>query len=141
MGETNSARSQLAEAVAKNIFTEQAHLESAGAHPSPVNPYTVKVLEEFGADTGQLRAKHLDELSDDFLHDLDFVITFCSDEVCPVKLVNAKKIHWPLPDPLAPTGNDAEVMDRFRNTLGHIKTQLEEFGREYGVLKSGADAH
>jgi arsenate reductase len=116
-------------------------LESAGAHPSPVHPYAVKVLEEFGADTGLLRSKHLDELSDDFLHDLDFVITFCPDDVCPIKLVNAKKIHWPMPDPLAPAADENEQTDHFRHTLQHIKIQLVEFGREYGVLKGGAAVH
>lgn len=141
MGETNSVRSQLAEAMAKSIFTEQAHLESAGAHPSPVHPFAVQALKEVGADTGLLRSKHLDELSDDFLHDLDFVITFCPDDICPIKLVNAKKIHWSLPDPLSGGADENEQMERFRHTLQHIKTQLVEFGREYGVLKDGANVH
>ncbi|WP_141732852.1 arsenate reductase ArsC [Oligoflexus tunisiensis] len=131
----NSARSQLAEGAAKKIFSDAVRIESAGSNPSLVNPYAVQVLQEFGANTRNLRSKRVEDLPADFLNDLDFVITLCAEEVCPTLLSQAKKLHWPLPDPAGQPGDDAEQLERFRGTLGQVKARLEEFGREHGIIK------
>ncbi|MEZ4846728.1 MAG: hypothetical protein R2877_07295 [Bdellovibrionota bacterium] len=45
----NSARSQLAEGLAKKIFPN-AKIESAGSNPGKLNPYAVTVMKEAGID-------------------------------------------------------------------------------------------
>lgn len=131
----NSARSQLAEGLARQLLSDAVHIESAGSNPSRVNPYAIQALHEIGVDTTRLRSKRVDDLPADFVKDLDYVITLCAEEVCPVILSNARKLHWPLPDPAGQPGSDAEQLERFRTTLASIRTRLMEFGKEFEILR------
>ena len=91
----NSARSQLAEGIAKKLFGTKANIESAGSVPSgKVQPWAVKVLSESGIDISQNWSKSIDQLSHEFVEQLDFVITLCAEEVCPVLPSKAKRLHW-----------------------------------------------
>jgi len=100
-----------------------------------VNPYAIQALHEISADTTRLRSKRVDDLPADFVKDLDYVITLCAEEVCPVILSNARKLHWPLPDPAGQPGTDAEQLERFRTTLASIRSRLMAFGDEHKILK------
>ncbi len=81
----NSARSQMAEGLAKNIFGDKAEIQSAGSQPSgKVNPIAIEALKEIGIDISKNYSKFYDELPAKFFADLDYVITLCADEVCPV---------------------------------------------------------
>ncbi|WP_141732860.1 arsenate reductase ArsC [Oligoflexus tunisiensis] len=134
---TNATCSQLAEGLAKKVLSDEVKVESAGTHPSKVDPLAIKVLHEIGVDTSDLRTQSVTDLSETFLHDLDFVITLCNEDIQSPLLAQAKRVHWPIQDPAALPGSEEERLQRFRTTLGHIGTQLEEFGREYGVLRQG----
>jgi len=123
----NSARSQLAEGMARKIFGDQAEIQSAGSNPSTVNPYAVRALTEVGAECGDLFSKSVSELPPAFVESLDYVITLCAEEVCPVLLSNAKKLHWPLPDPAGLDGSEDEQLARFRNTRDEIEKRLTQF--------------
>jgi arsenate reductase len=131
----NSARSQLAEGLARQMLSESVHIESAGSNPSKVNPYAIQALQEIGADTAHLSSKRVDDLPAAFVENLDFVITLCAEEVCPVILSNAKKLHWPLPDPAGQPGNDAEQLERFRTTLASIRSRLLAFSKEHNISR------
>jgi arsenate reductase len=131
----NSARSQLAEGLARQMLSDAVHMESAGSNPSRVNPYAVQALHEIGADTRRLYSKRVDDLPADFVKNLDYVITLCAEEVCPVILSSARKLHWPLPDPAGQPGTDAEQLERFRTTLASIRSHLMAFGDEHKLLK------
>jgi arsenate reductase len=131
----NSARSQLAEGLARQLFASTVEIASAGSNPSKVNPYAAHVLTEIGADTSRLHSKRVDDLPADFVSGLDVVITLCAEEVCPVIISKAEKLHWPLPDPAGQVGDDAIQLARFRDTLNLIRPRLEQFGRQQGILK------
>jgi arsenate reductase (thioredoxin) len=62
---------------------------------------------------------------------LTYVITLCAEEVCPMVLSSAKKLHWPFPDPASPGKSDAEKLDAFRKARDGIKARIEQFGKEY----------
>ncbi|MCX6130748.1 MAG: arsenate reductase ArsC [Proteobacteria bacterium] len=123
----NSARSQVAEGLAKLMFGARAEIHSAGSHPSQPNPYAVRILSELGADVKALRSKTVEELPKEFLASIDYVITLCAEEVCPTILSAAKKLHWPLPDPAGCLGTDAERMEVFRQTCNQISLRLNDF--------------
>ncbi len=129
----NSARSQLAESLARQIFEDEAEIRSAGSQPSKVNPYAVRALSEVGADVRSLYSKSVDDLPFEFVTSLDYVITLCAEEVCPVVISTARRIHWPLPDPAGKNGTEDEQMGRFRETRDIIKLKLVEFFREQVV--------
>lgn len=125
----NSARSQLAEAVAKQVFGSKADIFSAGSRPTKLNPFAIRAIDEVGADFRTLWSKSVDDLPKEFVRDLDYVITLCAEEVCPVIISSAKKLHWPLPDPAGHEGSDDEQMARFRSTRNEVRRRLEIFSK------------
>src|SRR5689334_2336880 len=94
----NSARSQIAEGLAREILGTQVTIESAGSRPARVNPFAIQALKEIGIDISHHRSKSVEDLSPAFLAQLDYVITLCAEEVCPTAISKAKKLHWPLAD-------------------------------------------
>src|SRR3989344_9278941 len=94
----NSARSQIAEGLARQIFPN-SEVKSAGSHPGQLNPIAVMVMNEIGIDISRHYSKSYDDLPPKFIVSLDHVITLCADEVCPTMVSKAKKLHWPFPDP------------------------------------------
>lgn len=129
----NSARSQLAHALAKKRFGAAVKVESAGSKPSKVNPFAVAVLKEVGVDASDQYSKSFEDLSPDFRANLNYVITLCAEEVCPTVPTRAKRLHWPLPDPAGQAGSEAEQLERFRRTLRAIDEKLKTFQMELGL--------
>lgn len=126
----NSARSQLAEGLARAEFPHFA-IESAGSKPGKLNPYAVQVMAELGLDISKQYSKSVDDLDPAFIEGLDYVITLCAEEVCPVVISKAKKLHWPLPDPASKDPlSDEEFMDRFRKTRDSIRQKLAQFRKD-----------
>lgn len=126
----NSARSQLAEGLARAEFPD-SEIESAGSHPRNLNPYAVTVMKEIGLDISKHYSKSVDGLSPKFLAGLDYVITLCAEEVCPILVSKAKKLHWPHPDPASKEPlPDAEMLKRFRETRDAIQAKIREFKGE-----------
>ena len=121
----NSARSQIAEALARQLFGDKATVQSAGSAPSSVNPYAIEVMREVGAEmTGQV-SKSVDTIDPSTV---STVITLCTEEVCPVFLGSHERLHWPIPDPASrdPLPRD-EMLRRFRSARDAIRTKLEAF--------------
>jgi len=129
----NSARSQMAEGIARKMFGATSHVESAGSQPSKVNPFAVKALEEIGIDISSHYSKSYDDLKPGFIVGIEYVITLCAEEVCPTMVTaKAKKLHWPLPDPAGKPGSDEEQLARFRETRDALIAKLQAFERESG---------
>lgn len=126
----NSARSQLAEGLARQIFPK-AEIESAGSHPGKLNPCAVTVMKEIGLDISKHYSKSVDQLSPRFIAELDYVITLCAEEVCPTLVSKAKKLHWPHPDPATKEPlSESESLQRFRMARDAIRARLEDFKRQ-----------
>ncbi|NJL25871.1 MAG: arsenate reductase ArsC [Calothrix sp. SM1_5_4] len=131
----NSARSQLAEGLARAMFGKRAEVQSAGSEPSGrVQPWAVEVLKERGIDISENRSKSVDQLPPKFLAELEYVITLCAEEVCPMVISSAKRIHWPIPDPAAATATEEGKAEAFRSARDAIRSKLEDFARERGLI-------
>ena len=130
----NSARSQLAEGLASKVFPN-ATIMSAGSHPSSLNPHAVTVMQEWAIDISRHTSKSIEDLPRDFLQDLDFVITLCAEEVCPVILSEkATKLHWPFPDPASKNQITNEIaLTRFRAARDAISEKLQLWAKELGT--------
>jgi arsenate reductase len=122
----NSARSQMAEGLARTMFGDRATIQSAGSQPSRVNPYAIEVMHEVGADLARHTSKSVDTIDPS---SVDVVITLCAEEVCPVFLGQARRLHWPIPDPAStdPTLSRADMLRRFRTARDTIRAKLEDF--------------
>ena len=121
----NSARSQLAEALARQRFGDEVGVYSAGSQPSGrVNPYAVRVLEEVGIDTRNLRSKAIDEID---LDGVDLIVTLCAEEACPVVSARARRLDWAMPDPDRKNEDltDEERLAIFRQTRDAIARRIE----------------
>jgi len=111
----NSARSQMAEGLARARFGASATVESAGSDPADqVHPLAVEAMREIGIDIADARPESVDAVD---AESVDLVITLCADEVCPAGLSGARRLHWPLPDPAGESALDIERFRRARDTL------------------------
>lgn len=130
----NSARSQMAEGLARDMFARNNNRDnnnvkvlSAGSAPAGVNPYAVQVMSENGIDISTHSSKSVDDID---LDAVDLIITLCVDEVCPIVPARVKRLHWPLPDPAPDPASDDpnlsknQFLVRFRVTREKISARL-----------------
>lgn len=122
----NSARSQLAEALARELAPPGVRVESAGSHPWQVHPMAVRVLAEAGLDISGARSKAVTEVP---VASADTVITLCAEEVCPVTPPGVRRLHWPLPDP-SEAWSEPEQLARFRETRDALRERIAAFFAE-----------
>lgn len=101
----NSARSQMAEGIARDLLGAGVRVESAGNDPAPVHPLAIAAMKERGIDISQQRSSHIDHISGQHF---DFVITVCdrARESCPVFPGDYENLHWSIPDPVASSGDN-----------------------------------
>ena len=127
----NSARSQIAEGLARHLFAELAEVESAGSAPSGVvHPHAVRVLSEINLDISRHTSKSIPDLAPLFVENLDYVISLCAEEVCPVDLTKATKLRWALPDPASSGTTEEERLEAFRRIRQELMTRLKDFRDE-----------
>lgn len=120
----NSARSQLAEAVARQLAPAGTRIFSAGSAPTRMRPEALAVLDELGLDARAQHSKHVDTIPAD---QVDVVITLCAEEECPLFLGQATRLHWGLPDPAACQGSVEERLDAFRQVRDELRRRLEAY--------------
>jgi len=120
----NSARSQMAEGLARSILGDRARVQSAGSRPSRVNPYAIEVMAELGLDLAGHASKSVDAIDP---ATVDLVVTLCAEEVCPVFLGGARRLHWPIPDPASddPALTRDQLLARFRAARDELRGRLE----------------
>ena len=121
----NSARSQMAEGLARARFGDRARVQSAGSTPAGVNPLAIEVLAEIGIDITGHTSKSVDAIDP---ASVDVVVTLCAEEVCPVLLGRARQLHWPMPDPTA--APEELKRQRFREVREQIAARLPELDNE-----------
>ena len=127
----NSARSQMAEGLAKKILGKEHNIQSAGSKPSGVvNQYAIEVLHELDIDISSNKSKSVDDLEENFINNLDYVITLCAEEACPTYITHANKLHWINKDPDNRDHTKKESFLAFRKTRNDICDMLMEFMKE-----------
>ena len=122
----NSARSQMAEGLLREIGGDAFEVFSAGVAPSHVRPLAIEAMKEIGIDISRHRSKSLDEfLGQEFA----YVITVCdnANERCPVFPGAVKLIHWSIEDPAAAAGDDDAQLEVFRRVRQELERRLSEF--------------
>lgn len=130
----NSARSQLAEGIARSLVAVSGpgggampvKISSAGSEPTSVRPQAVAVLREIGIDISDQRSNGMDDVEGR----VDAVVTLCAEEVCPVWLDDAVRVHWGLPDPAGAGASEEEHLQAFRDVRDELRRRL-------GVLFTG----
>jgi protein-tyrosine-phosphatase/DNA-binding transcriptional ArsR family regulator len=120
----NSARSQMAEALARHRSGGSVEAYSAGSHPKPLHPHAVRAMREaHDIDLRGAESKRLDAFAD---QPFDWVITLCDRvrEVCPELPGHPETIHWSIPDPAAGQSEDEAGYARFQETARELETRV-----------------
>lgn len=128
----NSARSQMAEGLARHLFGDRVSVQSAGSVPTRVNPHAIEALAELGIDISTQYSKNVADIPPE---SIDIVITLCTEEVCPIYPGRVERLHWPLPDPAAAPPDHAR--ERFRQVREMLREKLVAFGTDRGILPVG----
>ena len=120
----NSARSQMAEGLARHRFGETVDVQSAGSAPSRLNPIAVRVMAEIGIDLRGHASKTLDRFVGE---PWDDVITVCdhANESCPIFPGATRRLHWSFDDPSAATGSEEQRLAAFRHVRDEIRARIE----------------
>jgi len=123
----NSARSQMAEGLARNILGRKYHIQSAGSHPSYVHPVAIEVMSEIGIDISKHTSKSLKNID---LTKIDLVVTLCADEICPVLPGRTKHLHHPIEDPAMLAGSSGDMAQGFRIARDKINQRIHKLQQE-----------
>lgn len=150
----NSARSQIAEGLLRNLYGDKYEVFSAGATPSSVHPLAVKAMSEIGIDISRQSSKSIEQFRG---RDLDLVVTVCKStprlscpfcstpltmgrpDIIKYNLPGAK--HWiehGFDDPADVEGSEEEKLNSFRRIrdeiLGWVRVYFSDPSR---VLNEG----
>ena len=120
----NSARSQMAEALARARSGGTVAAFSAGSVPKPIHPLALRVMrEEHGIDMSAHAPKHLDEYAG---QRFDWIVSLCDvvREHCPPFPGDPATVHWSTRNPAATEG-DARARHRaFRQTANELEVRV-----------------
>jgi protein-tyrosine-phosphatase/DNA-binding transcriptional ArsR family regulator len=119
----NSARSQMAEALAEQLSEGAVRAASAGSHPKPLHPNAVRVMHARGIDLAGRRSKHFGEFTG---RRFDYVISLCDRvrEVCPEFPGTPQAIHWSVRDPAREPGTDKQSLPAFERTAVELEMRI-----------------
>jgi arsenate reductase len=119
----NSARSQLAEGLLRQMAGDQFEVFSAGTSPKGLHPRSLEVMSEVGIDISHHKSKDLSEFAN---QEFDYVITVCdrAKQQCPV-FPGAESIHWGFDDPAE--ASSERQLETFRRVRDEIRDRLSLF--------------
>ena len=120
----NSARSQMAEALAEQLSGGAVRAASAGSHPKPLHPNAVRVMRERGIDLAGRRSKHLERVRRPALRLRDQPLRPRARGLPRVSRRHRELIHWSIPDPAREPGADDETLPAFERTAAELETRI-----------------
>ena len=141
----------MAEGLLRHFYGEKYEVFSAGATPTRVNPFAIKVMAEIGIDISKQRSKSIEEFRD---KDIDLVVSVCRSSarvVCPFcsspliggrpeiideTLPGAKRyLHHAFSDPSEVEGSDEEKLAAFRRTRDDIKKWILDYFANLKIMR------
>ena len=126
----NSARSQMAEGLARHLLGPGAAVMSAGSAPTRPNPYAIEAMADRGIDITAHTSKSFASLD---AAAFDYVITLCAEEICPWLPGKTHRLHWPIDDPASsdPALTPEAFRRRFAAARDEIEARIEAFRRAH----------
>lgn len=120
----NSGRSQMAEALLRQMGYGAIEACSAGSRPAAsVHPLAMRVMERMGIDMSESHPKHFDKFRGQHF---DAIVTVCDRvrEVCPAFPDDPERIHWSFPDPAQVEGLEDKQYQVFEQTSLQLATRI-----------------
>ena len=116
----NSARSQMAEGLARARFGARIEVASAGSMPTQPNPYAIEAMDAVGINITGHTSKSVDGMN---AADFDYVVTLCAEEVCPYLPGTTTHLHWPIDDPAS--DDPSLTADDFRARFAAARDKID----------------
>jgi arsenate reductase len=133
----NSARSQMAEGILRELYGDRFEAHSAGTIPTAVDPRAISAMAEVGIDISHHRSKSVGEFDG---KNIDYVVTLCGDakEVCPFFPGAKEYIHRGFVNPADKSGPEAvaafrQVRDELKDWISRIFGQQKKEGVTGGM--------
>ena len=133
----------MAEGLLKHFYGDKYEVFSAGATPTRVNPFAIKVMDEVGIDISKHHSKSIEEFRG---KDVDLVVSVCESSVgviCPFcssqmvgdkpeiigeTLPGAKRyLHHPFSNPSEVEGSNEKKLTSFRQTRDDIRKWILDY--------------
>ena len=120
----NSARSQMAEGLLRQLGGDRFEAYSAGTEATHVRPLAIRAMHELGIDIAGQQSKTLERYVN---QPFDKVITVCdqANEACPVFFGAKERLHWSFPDPSKATGSADDQLAVYREVRDAICERIE----------------
>jgi arsenate reductase len=122
----NSARSQMAESLLRQLAGDRFEAFSAGTEVTRVRPEAIQVMREIGIDISGQESKSVERFVGE---PFSWVITVCDQarEVCPFFPGADDTGHWGFDDPSEAQGSEEERLAVFRRVRDEIRDRLRMF--------------
>lgn len=129
----NSARSQMAEGLMRQLGHGQIDVSSAGSEPASIHPDAIHTMDALGIDIRTQFAKSFGEFAN---QSFNTIITVCdrAREVCPTFPGEGQELHWGFPDPVV-IENDMDRQQAFTDIAIRLQSRIKHFLYD---LKTGA---
>jgi arsenate reductase len=123
----NSARSQMAEGLLRELAGDRFEVHSAGTEATEVRPEAIAAMAEIGIDITGQASKTLEPYLE---QRVDWLITVCDQarEACPVLPGVRDQLHWSIPDPAAVQGDGR--LPAFRDARDDLRARIAAFVAE-----------
>jgi arsenate reductase (thioredoxin) len=135
----NSARSQMAAALLKQIAGDRFDVESAGFEPGKLNPLAVVAMRNAGIDISQNGTQSVFDLFKSGRR-FEYVISVCDGataERCPIFPGVTTRLGWSFADPSAFTGSEDE---RLNQTIV-VRDEIRETIRQWVAAENDAQLY
>ena len=119
----NSVRSPMAACLFAREFGRDIDVDSAGIYPGWRDPFTEKVLSEFGLSLGDRDAKTLADIRVD---DFDLIIAMTPEVAGEIRRLQtaAPVEYWDVENPSTQPGGDEAVLDAYRKVRDAIAARI-----------------
>jgi arsenate reductase (thioredoxin) len=121
----NSARSQMAEGLLREIAGDKYEVFSAGTHAKGLHPLAVEAMRRIDMDISRQTSKDVSTFDGQLF---DYVITVCdrAKQACPV-FPGSIPIHWGFDDPAEASGSGEAQLKIFERVRDEILNRLRLF--------------
>lgn len=112
----------MAEGIAKKLLKGNGIVQSAGSEPKPIHPLAISSMREIGINISGQWSKSISEINPDTV---DFIITLCAEEICPIFDKNVYQEHWSFEDPSLVEGDEDKRVEAFRKIRDRLYNKIQ----------------
>ncbi len=128
----NASRSQIAEALARDLAPPGTDIFSAGTTPTALHPCAVRVLREIGIDPSRQRAKALEAVP---LERVGTCVTLDPEVPRPAIGPGVHHFYAPFDDPAGSGELNPETLERYRALRDQLQSMLLGYFRRCTMLE------